>query len=139
MKTIAKRPRIATRINVLHDDATVYVLDNTRRKQRITAEVMIALRDNERIANRLGHSVADVNQLFPYSKISRMIVKAINKGKVHTYRNENLSAEVTFDTTPIYKTADIDSQFRKRQRESIKRAAKQTAQADAQADILQVA
>lgn len=150
-KARVKRPRITTRehINVLHDDATIYVLDITHRKPHISAEVMASLRDNKRIAAKLGHSNA-VCDLFPMSKLSRMIIKAINKGKTFTYRDElpeGLSGEYAYlnvapaEISPV-KTANIDAQFRKRQKQSAKqlaKAIKQTAQSNDQADVLQVA
>ena len=139
MNTV-KRPRItiAEHINVLHDDATIYVLDITHRKPHISAEVMASLRDNKRQPS----FTEACNDLFPMSKLSRMIVKAINKGKTFTYRDENLSDEVVLNNATADKTANIDSQFRKRQKQSVKRLAKaikQTAQSDDQADVLQVA
>lgn len=155
MKTL-RRPRIVTRINVLHDDATVYLLDNTKpRKRRLPAVCMATIRDRSIVVGEREYSLPRqyVNSftgevyntpdhhtdLFPYSKLSRMIVKAINKGKTFTYRDIVELPALCLNFTPAEETADIDQQFRKRQRESIKRYAKQTAQSLDQAEVLQVA
>ncbi len=140
MKT--SRPRINRydHINVLHEDAPIYILDNTKRKRRIPAVVVASLRDNQRMPSY----TKACNDLFPYRKISAMIIRAINKGKAFTYRNDNLSDEVALDTTPVHRTANITQEFIERQRESIKNYGKrlpknEESQASAQLPILQVA
>lgn len=139
MATTAKRPRInKTRIHVLHDDSPMYSLDNTKRKPRIAAETMVTLKDNARQPS----FIPECNDLFPKRKVWRMFVKALNKGHLFHYRNENLSDEVCFDTTPRNKPVDLDMAFIKRQRESEKNYGKRVnrnTSASAKVSDLQVA
>ena len=145
MANRAKRPRISQRIHMLDHDAVIYSIDNTQRKRKVPAVCMATIRDGEiTVGDRTYYAVEDhaKTDFFPYSKISRMIYKALNKGKVFIYRDENLSDEQHLNTTPANKPVDLDKAFRKQQRRSqrmLEKHKSQNAQEDTQALTLQVA
>jgi hypothetical protein len=140
-----RRPRVRTRVHVLHDDAAIYSLQETKRKPRVTAETLVTLKDNKRLLSKLGYTddeVSAINTLIPKRKIWRMFIKSLNKGNVFHYRNNNLSDVQHLDTTPFNKPVNLDKAFIRRQWESAKNYGKRVnrnTQAGAQVSSLQVA
>lgn len=139
MATKAKRPRIKNYVQYVKEDTAIYATDpiNTR-KPKVTAEVMVALRENARQPS----FQPSCNDLFHTRKVWRMLIKALNKGKLFHYRNLNISNELHLDTTPRNKAVNTDLLFFKKQRESAKsygKRVKRNTQATAQVLDLQVA
>ena len=94
---IPMRPRIKTRVHTL-SNAPILVLDNTSRKPRIPAWVVVSMRDNTRIANRLGHDNT-VNDLFPMRKMLSMIVKhtCMDQEHMHYFRKKQRDSRDTLE------------------------------------------